>query len=351
MTRPYLSTFTDRHGASRWRFRRGRVSAYLPGEPGEAAFEAAYAALLDGAPLPPAAPIARLEARSLRECWRRCQQGPEWRRLRPISRETQTRVAERFLARPVAGAGSPPWGAMPVADLKRRHVKLILAEMADTPHAADQVLRLIRKLIGQALDDEWVEVDPTHRLKWSPPTEGHRAWTDVECATFEARHPVGSAARLVYALGLWSGLRRADITRLRWVDIADGRVTLTTGKTGQRVAIRIIPALAEALDATPRRGETVLTTYRGDACSEKALTERMRTWVREAGLSGCTLHGLRATLATRLRDLGADLDDVRPVLGHATTAMTRHYARDSDNTRASDRAMTLLARAMIKPAS
>lgn len=48
---PGVSSFTDRHGKKRWRYRgkgRGAKQINLPGDPGEAAFEAAYAAAVQG---------------------------------------------------------------------------------------------------------------------------------------------------------------------------------------------------------------------------------------------------------------------------------------------------------------
>lgn len=48
---------------------------------------------------------------------------------------------------------------------------------------------------------------------------------------------------------------------------------------------------------------------------------------RAAGLpETCTLHGLRYTTATILRELGVDPLDIAEILGHRTEAMTRKHS-------------------------
>jgi integrase len=56
----------------------------------------------------------------------------------------------------------------------------------------------------------------------------------------------------------------------------------------------------------------------------------------EAIGKGLTLHGLRHTLGTRLREAGADDRTIADILGQKSTAMARHYsesARLPDQTR------------------
>ncbi len=68
------------------------------------------------------------------------------------------------------------FGDVAVADLRRKDVKVVLARRSDTPHAAAHLLRMIRKLTGVALDQEWIEYDPTYRIKFRPAYKGWKAW-------------------------------------------------------------------------------------------------------------------------------------------------------------------------------
>jgi len=344
---PNAGTYVDRHGKTRWRFRRKGKTITLPGGPGDPEFEAAYSAAVHGLPAPKPAPVVRLPTpapRTLRACFAGVQRTAEWQQMAEASQRDQSRVAERFLSRPVVKEKPDTWGDMPVADLKRWHVKLLIGEMSDTPHAAGHVLRCIRKLIGYALDREWVETDPTHRYRYRPEMGGHRAWTDDERAKFEKRWPTGTTPRLVYALALWTGSRRGDLTRIAWADLEAEVLTIEHGKTGAQVVLDALPPLVTELEATPRRGDTVLVTAYGKPFSDKSLTGRFRDWTTAAGLDGCTLHGLRKTFGTMLADDGATTKMTQAALGHTTIQQAELYTVAADRRRAAKAAMALLKR-------
>jgi hypothetical protein len=46
--RPYLGSYEDRHGKTRWRFRRKGKTITVPGQPGDPDFEAVYEAAIAG---------------------------------------------------------------------------------------------------------------------------------------------------------------------------------------------------------------------------------------------------------------------------------------------------------------
>lgn len=53
------------------------------------------------------------------------------------------------------------------------------------------------------------------------------------------------------------------------------------------------------------------------------------------------MHGLRHTLGTRLREAGADLDDIRRILGQKTLVMAQHYSETADT---SEKSRAVVAR-------
>lgn len=233
---------------------------------------------------------------------------------------------------------------MPVADLKRRHVKMILSRMADRPFAARHRLNVIRKMIEAALDEEWIEADPTHRIKYRPERiTGWRPWTDEEHAKFEDRWQPGETPRLVYEIALWLGNRRADVATLRWdqrgawIDpdgIRHDVFRLTQSKTGKALVLPITPSRSQCLAATERRSETVVVTLYGKPFSAKSLTGRMADWTRSAKLApGCTLHGLRKTLGRVLGASDATTRQLMDVLGHEDINHAELYSREASQAR------------------
>lgn len=335
---PYASSYRDRHGHARWRFRRGKKVIALPGQPGEPRFEDAYQAAVEGRPVTKPALVrphpGAIVPRSLRDAWRIHVSTTEWKALRLSSKQQQRAVAERFLTGRVDPAQPTIWADVLLEHLQRRHVKAILAARSATPHAARHVLSLLRKLTLVALDESWIAADPTHRVKHRPEFKGQRAWTDAERETFEARWPLGTTARTAYALALYTGSRRGDVREMRWADIDGDVVRIVQGKTKRALVLPVLPALRQALDAAERRGATILAKSNGDPYSAKTLSESVREWRRAAGLpNDCTLHGLRRTLGKTLAEGGATTRQIMDVLGHTSIQHAELYSREAEQQR------------------
>lgn len=348
---PGAGAYRDRHGKQRWRFRRGKKTIQLPESPGHPAFEAAYEAAIEGRPAPKMATVHRLSTaaspRSLGAAWRILRTDTiEWKSLGPVIREAQTRIAERFLLMTVAEGETLTFGAVDVADLKRKHIKALLARRSDTPHAASHLLRVIRKLIGVALDQEWIENDPTYRLKFRPEYGGWKAWPDDALDKFECRWPVGSTPRLVYSIALYFGHRRSDITQVKPADILSMTTNMVQSKTGKSLELPIHPNLQDALDAIPdlRQREFVVMTQWGKPFSAKALGMRMQKWTEAAGIDpGHTLHGLRKTLGKALAEHGATTRQLMDMLGHDNIEHAELYSREAEQKLMAAAAMAKLA--------
>ncbi|TAA50914.1 tyrosine-type recombinase/integrase [Shinella sp. JR1-6] len=348
--RPYLSSFTDRHGTTRWRYRRGKTTISLKGFPGDTAFEEAYQAAIEGRTPRTAAVVAMPGAAmpgTFRAAWAKVKRTPEWLSLDAASVTKNTTLAEIFLELPVLDGQPELWGDMPVRDMKRRHVKEILGRYSSTPHKAKHLVVTIRKMLLVALDEEWIETDPTWKLNYRPEYKGWRAWTDREREMFEARWPIGTTPRTAYSLALWLGNRRSDVARLRWdwFDFKNGTVTLITKKGDKTLILPITPMLKEALAPLDRKSGTVLVTAYGEAFSEKSITGRMADWTHSAGMpKGCTMHGLRKTLGKMLAETGATTRQLMETLGHDDIAHAELYSRAAEQQRLARDGMTKVSK-------
>lgn len=338
---PGTSSFKDRHGRVRWRFRHAGKSVSLPGAPGEPDFEAAYLAAVEGRPPPPRQTArviphpSKVAPRTLAAAWARVPRAlPEWNRMEPETRERQSRIADLFLKSPVAEGQPLLWRDVPVSDLRRRHIKAILAGMSDRPHAARHLLVVIRRMILVAMDEEWIDTDPTYKVRHRPEYVGWKAWSAGARAQFEARWPIGTTPRLAYALALWLGNRRGDIVSLAPSAIDGDSVRLVQGKTGRELVLEITPMLREVLDATDMSGPTILKTRDGKPFSAKSITGRMADWTKAAGLPpGHTLHGLRKTLGKMLAESGATTRQIMDTLGHTDIQHAELYSREAEQER------------------
>lgn len=341
---PYAKPFKDRHGHSRWRFRYKGKDKYLPGEPGSPEFHEAYVAAAEGRK-PTKARVVRMpgasEPETFNAAWRLVQKSAEWKAFNPATIAKNTTLAKEFLDLKVSPDFPNVWGDMKVADFRRRHIRSILSHFSDTPHKAKHLLTTIRKMIAEALDEDWIEHDPTHKLKWRPEYVGWRAWTHEERKQFEARWPCGTMPRAAYALALWAGNRRSDVATQKWedVDFELSRITVhqVKGKgqgAGKTLRLLMLPMLADALKDLPRKAETVLTTEYGKSFSEKSLTGMMAHWTQLAGMKpGCTFHGLRKTLGKYLAEEGATAKQAAGVLGHDDLDHVELYSREAEQER------------------
>lgn len=348
----FVSSFQDRHGTTRWRFRRSGKTIALPGQPGEPQFDEHYKAAVEGR-IPRKAVVVGMSGAiaqgSFRDAWRKVKATPEWLKHDTATKDKNVRLAEEFLELPLVKGGAAKWGDMLVRDLKRRHVKEIIAHYFETPHKAKHMLVAIRKMIYVALDQEWIDNDPTYKLSYRPEYKGWRAWTADERLTFEARWPLGSAARTAYGLALWLGNRRSDIARIKWsdIDLRNRTATIVTKKGDKTLVLPITPMMLEILKPLDKSKEFVLLNGYGNPFSEKSLTGMMAHWTNLADMpSGCTLHGLRKTLGKLLAESGSTTRQLMETLGHDDIQHAELYSREAEQQRLAKDAMTQLTRKM-----
>lgn len=347
--KPFLSSFKDRHGTTRWRFRRDGKTVSIKGNPGESAFEEAYEAALNGIAQPNSKVVKHPNAelsKSFGAAWSIVLKSADWKRHEQATRDKNETLANLFLNKRIIEDDPTTWRNIPVNEMRRRHLKMIISDFSETPHKAKHILTAIRKMITAAMDEEWIDVDPSYKLNWRPEYVGWKAWTDEAMSKFEKKWPIGSTPRLVYSLALWLGNRRGDVAGLRWdqrcnkIVRIDGEAkeidgfTIRQGKTGKELFLPITPILADVLEATARKGDTVLVTAYGDPFSPKSLTGRMADWTHSADLpKGFTLHGLRKTLGKMLAEGGASTRQIMDTLGHDDIAHAELYSREAEQAR------------------
>lgn len=352
---PGVSSMETRHGKTRWRLRRsGQKDVMLPGEPHTVEFDDAYLRAVAGRPAPVVAHPRSGLPKSLKAAYRILKDSAEWKSLDERSQTRYRQTIERILS---IKMGSAEVGDGPVSELRRGHVKTILAKFSDTPHMERIVLICLRKLITVALDEEWIESDPTYRMTRSPATDGHKAWPLPVMEKYEKKWGIGTPQRTAYALALWLGNRVSDVTRLRWDHLTtktvaiDGDVREIDGfefvqfkgrkrKGGKPIFLPITPMLARELAPLPRNTDTVLVSSRKKPYGDASLSTRMAQWCEKAGIeAGYTMHGLRKALGVKLAEADASTRQIMESLGHNNIAYAELYSREANQIRLAVQAM------------
>lgn len=235
-----------------------------------------------------------------------------------------------------------------------------------------------RSLLGQI----WKVLDKEAGL------DGANPWRDIKLMEKETHNrreltaeelmrvvePLEGEMRVLFALGIYTGLRLGDCVTLDWgkVDLLRGFIQCKPHKTkkhGTVVRIPLFPSLARILAETPAKkrrgfvlpalaaeyGGTVETDEDGNKIRKPGhpqyTAERVRKAFEAAGIEthGDTgranpkntdttrkavevgFHSLRHTFVSLCANAGVPLHIVQAIVGHTNVAMTGHYFHVSDD--------------------
>jgi integrase len=328
----YVQAWVDIEGRSHHYFRRrGSPRVRLPGPPGSPEFMIAYQAALASAPEPIGA--SRSKPGSVNAAMVSYYQSQSFRALKASTQAVRRSALERFRA---------PHGDKPIGLLPKKFVVAMLDDMP--PSVARNCLKAMRPLMRHCIDLGMLKQDPTFGIKLRAiKSDGHPTWTDAEIATFEARYPISSKARLAFALLLYTVQRRSDVIRMgrqhiRQTDKGDA-IAVTQQKTGKRLMIPIRPELAEILDATPGEHLTFLVTKSGKPYRGNDFSEQFRKWCDDVGLPHCSAHGLRKAGCRRMAEAGYTAHEIAAWSGHADLSEVARYTKAVDQERMAFAAM------------
>ena len=331
----YVQGFVDRKsGATFFYFRRaGFPRVRLPGLPGSREFNDAYAAALDQ----PHAPIgtSRSKPGSVAATVAAYFLSPQFSELAPGTRTARHQILQRF---------RDEHGDKPISGMPSKFIALVLS--TKKAHAARNWMKAIRGLCQFAVAVEMIEADPTRDVKLpKAKTKGHRAWTESEIEQFESAHPIGSKARLAFALGLYTIQRAGDVIKLGRGHVRNGMIVLRQSKTGAPLTLPIRAELQHIIDATPSGQMTFLVTGIGRQFRGNTFSTMFRQWCNEAGLpSECTFHGLRVTGCTLLADAECSPHEIAAWSGHMTLKEVERYTRGTNQKKL---ALSAMAKARI----
>jgi integrase len=324
----------DRHGKRRVRFRKGGFSTYLTGIPWSEDFMRQYAAALDGVEAQAQnLGAGRTKPGSFDALCVSYFRSPNFRGLQP-----STQTARRNIIEPFRSAH----GSKPLKGLQRQHLTAVIGAKADTPEAANHLLKTLRIMLAYAVDQHMLNSNPAAGIKkYRSQGEGHHSWSESEIAQFEERHPIGSRARLALALGLYTAQRKGDVLRMGWQHVSGDAIAVRQQKTGTPLLIPIHPELVTALASVPRRNLTFLMTEHGAPFTPNGFGNWWRDRCNDAGLPHCSFHGLRKAAAARLANAGCSVDQVKAITGHRSLAEVARYTRAADQQRLARQAIEM----------
>lgn len=343
---------TDRHGRKRYRYqRRGHPSCYFSAAPGTPEFMAEWKAIADRAEARAAASAAgigagRAKPGSIDDLATRFYASPAWAKQAPATQATYRGIIDRFRERRKKNGAR--YGDLPVAQLTTAALDRILGGMAETPAAANNLRKVLKRMLRYAVKIGMRADNPADLTEGYRAGAGFHTWTEEEIARYRATHPNGTKARLALELALNTAARRCNIAALTRPDIRDGRIRVQHAKRGDPTSVPIFPETRAALDAlgVTGIGHLIVTEF-GKPFTTEGFGNKFRDWCDQAGLPHCSIHGLRKAMSRRLAEAGATDAQGRAFTGQTKNETFAYYAAKANRERLADAAVANLSNAKV----
>jgi site-specific recombinase XerD len=346
---PYVYSIPDRHGNDRLYFWRGKghPRVRLRETPGTTAFHQRYEELLK--PAPATGGALKATPRTWRWLLTLYFASAEFQRLNATTQSLRRRILESTCAEPVYQGAGEKFADFPLDRLASKAVRVLRDRKAKLPHAANNRLKAIRYVFKWAMEAEHLRSNPARDVALiRAPSDGHHTWTLEELERFEARHSVGTKARLALDLLMYTGSRRSDVVRLGRQHVREGWLRFTQVKTKTLVELPILPGLQRTLDASPTGDLTFLVTDQGKGFTAAGFGNKFRDWCNEAGLPQCSAHGLRKAAATRAAENGATANQLMAMFGWLNLSEAERYTKAAERKKLAGAALVFLKRPEAK---
>lgn len=247
-------------------------------------------------------------------------------------RTEKTVATQRFqLERFVAHAGD-----IRLSEVMPAHVVAFLDEVTETPATWNRYRAALHRMFGHAVRLGELEANPVDRVDHQREERKPPRFLTAEERDRLLAAVAGKDMEVPVALGVFAGLRRGEIARLRWedVDLDEGRLLVRKAKSKRFRALPLHRRLEALLkerrppDETKGMPGLPVATRKGKTWNVDTLSHELRALGGPLGIAEKLRgpHVLRETFASLLVQAGEDVYRVRDWLGHSSVAVTERYA-------------------------
>lgn len=320
---PNVSAFRDRHGVTRYRYRKaGCKPVYLHGEPNSPQFAAEYEAAVNGVTTKPEIGAHRTVPGSINALAIAIYGSAEWAQLSRTTQATYRGIMERLRTE---------HGDRAVRAIRTEHILLMRDRKGALPSAANNLVKVLRWMLAFAVARKMRPDNPAIGIKpLKIASEGFPVWGEADIVKFEAHWSVGTRERLALDLLLYTAQRSGDVRQMGRQHVQDGAILVRQEKTKAFLELPIHPRLKASLDTVASGQMLFLVTQSGVGFTAGGFGNWFRGACRAAGIPDRSAHGLRKSAATRLADAGCTEAQIKAVTGHQTSKEVERYTKARD---------------------
>ena len=339
-----VSSFKDRHGKTRYRFRKVGCKDYYFKHPiGTEDFRREYSCCVSNVPTVKVTVRTRDREGSVNDLVSRYLRSSDFKgEARQVTLSKNRAIIERF---------RKMHGERMVADVTFEPLDIIItqarvknADGTGGNFAAQKLRKELKRLFGYAVKLGWLASNPVNHIRpIKLRTDGFHSWTDKEVEQYQNHWALGTHQRLALELVLWTGKRIGDAAKLGPQHITDNTLISVDSKTQKRSEIPLSKDVLVALAAVGEAHGYLITWSHGKGYSEKSLSQTFSEWCNEAGLRHCSAHGLRKTISRRMAESGLTNAEMKSITQHTADAELAVYTRGVNQKHLSTKAIEKLS--------
>jgi integrase len=340
----HVSSFKDRHGKTRFRFRKVGCKTYYFQHPiGTEEFLREYRHCLTSVHTSDGMIRTRDREGSVNDLVSRYLRSSDFKgEARQVTLSKNRAIIERF--RKMHGERMVAHVTFEPLDKIIAEARIKNADGTGGNFAAQKLRKELKRLFGYAVKLGWLASNPVDHIRpLKLRTDGFHSWTDKEVEQYQNHWAVGTRQRLALELILWTGKRIGDAAKLGPQHIIENTLVSVDSKTQKLSEIALSKDVLLALAAVGEAHGYLITGSHGRGYSEKSLSQTFSEWCNQAGLPHCSAHGLRKTITRRMAESGLTNAEMKSITQHTADAELAVYTRGVNQKNLSTKAIQKLS--------
>lgn len=236
----------------------------------------------------------------------------------------------------------------PVAEFTTPRLIRMMDSFQGAPGTANSAITIFNKIFKFCVNRGWIQFNPAREIN-RPQLGERRPWSQEELEAFDK----GSHQHYhdVFRFAILTGQRAEDMAKAKWTDIEDGHLHIEQSKfkRGEKPSHVWIPVTGELktfLDELRSRklvGQAILLSGYNRPWTRTSIIhgfgrEMVRLGMANTAHNGVSLHGLRHTFATTMRENGATDEWIMSITGHKNPRVLQRYSNKYNRKKVAARA-------------